>query len=219
MVYEMRYFASKNAWEEENENYVIIWENKDKSPTANGTIGGKLLKCIGYPKKKFEVPEGVETIGKEVFVNTDWDIFNTEIKEVVIPKTVTKIEEGAFMWANIEKVSVHPDCPCVVVKDGGLYTKDGYTLLCAFKTNKNKEFVVKEGVKRIGLYALENPRVIGVFQEPDGPIITTVVMPASVEEIAFDADGLSYDSAVIKAPKGSYAIRFAKKHNVKHIEL
>lgn len=219
MIYEMRYYTSKSAWEEENESYVMIWENKDKTPSTNCTIRGKLLKCIGYPNKKFEIPEGIESIGKEVFVNTNWDIFNTEIKEVVISKNVEKIEEGAFNWTTIDKIVVHPDCPCAIVKDGGLYTKDGGTLLWAFKTNKNKEFVVPEGVKRIGLCALENPRVLGVFEEPDGPLITTVVMPTSVEEIAFDDDALSYDCAVIKAPKGSYAIKFAKKHQIRYIEL
>ena len=219
MIYEMHYYENKSAWEDEDEKYVMIWENKDKTPSANCTIAGKLIKCIGYPKKKFEIPDGIETIGKEVFVNTNWDIFNTEIKEVVIPKNVEKIEEGAFNWTRIDKIVVHPDCPCAIVKDGGLYTKEGDTLLWAFKTNKNKEFVVPEGVKRIGLYALENPRVLGEFQEPDGPFITTAVMPTSVEEIAFDDDGLSYDCVVIKAPKGSYAIKFAKKHQIRYIEL
>ena len=217
MIYEMRYYTTKSAWEEEHESYVIIWENKDETPATNCTIGGKLIKCIGYPNKKFEIPEGIRTIGKEVFVNTDWDIFNTKIKEVVIPKNVEKIEEGAFNWTNIDEIVVHPDCPCAIVKDGGLYTKDGGTLLWAFKTNKNKEFVVKEGVKRIGLYAFENPRVIGVLQEPDGPIVTTLVVPMSVEEIAFD--DYSYSSHLIKAPKGSYAIKFAKKHKIEYIEL
>ena len=43
------------------------------------------------------------------------------------------------------------------------------------------------------------------------PFITTVVMPTSIEEIAFDDDALSYNCAVIKEPKGSYAIKFAEK--------
>ena len=51
-------------------------------------------------------------------------------------------------------------------------------------------------------------------------IITTVVMPMSVEEIVIkNEDYDDYDCFVIKAPKGSYAIQFAKKHNVKYIEL
>lgn len=219
MIYEMRYYTSKSAWEEENESYVMIWENKDKTPSTNCTIGGKLLKCIGYPNKKFEIPEGIESIGREVFVNTDWDIFNTEVKEVIIPKTIEKIEEGAFNWADINKITVHPDSPCVIVKNGGLYTKDGSTLLFAFKANANKEFVVEDGTKRIGLCALENPRCLGVYQEPDGPILTTVVIPASVEQIAFDEEyDWAYECAVIKAPKGSYAIKFAKKHRIRYIE-
>ena len=220
MIYEMRYYTSKSAWEEENESYVMIWENKDKTPSTNCTIGGKLLKCIGYPNKKFEIPEGIESIGREVFVNTDWDIFNTEVKEVIIPKTIEKIEEGAFNWADINKITVHPDSPCVIVKNGGLYTKDGSTLLFAFKANANKEFVVEDGTKHIGLCALENPRCLGVYQEPDGPILTTVVIPASVEQIAFDEEyDWAYECIIIKAPKGSYAIKFAKKYKVTYIEI
>ena len=220
MIYEMRYYTSKSAWEEENESYVMIWENKDKTPATNCTIGGKLLKCIGYPNKKFEIPEGIESIGREVFVNTDWDIFNTKVKEVIIPKTIEKIEEGAFYWSDINKITVHPDSPCVIVKNGGLYTKDGSTLLFAFKANANKEFVVEDGTKRIGLCALENPRCLGVYQEPDGPILTTAVIPASVEQMAFDEeDDYTYDCVVIKAPKGSYALKFAKKHKLRYIEM
>ena len=220
MIYEMRYYTSKSAWEEENESYVMIWENKDKISATNCTIGGKLLKCIGYPNKKFEIPEGVETIGREVFVNPDWDIFDTAVKEVIIPKSVEKIEEGAFNWTNINKITVHPDSPCAIVKNGGLYTKDGSTLLFAFKANANKEFVVEDGVKRIGLFALENPDCLGVYQEPDGPILTTVVVPMSVEQIAFDdEDDYVYRCTVIKAPKGSYAIKFAKKHKIRYIEI
>ena len=154
-------------------------------------------------------------------MNPDWDIFNTEVKEVVIPKSVEKIEECAFLWTNINKITVHPDSPYVIVKNGGLYTKDGNTLLFAFKANASKEFVVEDGTKRIGLCALENPRCLGVYQEPDGPILTTVVIPASVEKIAFDdqADYDAYDCTVIKAPKGSYAIKFAKKHKIRYIEI
>jgi hypothetical protein len=220
MIYEMRYYTSKSAWEAENESYVMIWENKDKTPTTNCTIGGKLIKCIGYPNKKFEIPEGIETIGKEVLVNPDWDIFDTAVKEVIIPKSVEKIEEGAFNWTNINKISVHPDSPCAIVKNGGLYAKDGSTLLFAFKANVNKVFVVEDGTKRIGLCALENPHVLGVHQEPDGPILTTAVIPASVEQIAFDEENdWAYDCVVIKAPKGSYAIKFAKKHKIRYIEI
>ena len=220
MIYEMHYYENKSAWEDEDEKYVMIWENKDKTPSANCTIAGKLIKCIGYPKKKFEIPDGIETIGKEVFVNTNWDIFNTEVKEVIIPKSVKKIEEGAFNWADINKITVHLDSPYAIVKNGGLYTKDGSTLLFAFKANANKEFVVEDGTKRIGLCALENPRCLGVYQEPDGPILTTVVIPASVEQIAFDEEyDWAYECAVIKAPKGSYALKFAEKHKLRYIEM
>ena len=70
----MRCYTSKNAWNEEDDSYVIAWETKTK-PTDNSiSISGKLLMCLGYSKKTYEVPNGIETIGCCVFAKPDWDI-------------------------------------------------------------------------------------------------------------------------------------------------
>ena len=42
MIYEMRCFESKNAWEDEEDSFVVAWETK-KTTENTLTIRGKLL--------------------------------------------------------------------------------------------------------------------------------------------------------------------------------
>ena len=49
MIYEMRYYANKSAWEDEDENYVMIWENKDKNSHAYSSFFG--YEVCSYDKR------------------------------------------------------------------------------------------------------------------------------------------------------------------------
>lgn len=205
MIYEMKCYTSKATWEDEEDSYVIAWETKTKQPDNCIAISGKLLMCLGYPKKTYEVPNGIETIGSCVFAKPDWDVFDSEVETVKIPASVTKIEEGAFEWTNISKIVIDKDSPAGVVKNKALYTKDGKTLLHVLELNDNGEYVVPDGVTRIGLCAISRG---------------TIIIPQSVTEIAMDADHeYAYDAVKIKAPSDSYAIKFAQKNNLDYEEI
>ncbi len=202
MIYEMRFYKKKSDWEEEKDLYVIVWETDDKKPMHNGSVRGKLISCLGYRSKTFEVPSGVETIGKSVFTKGEWECFYSDIAKVIIPASVQKIEEGAFVDTFVQKIKIHPDSPCGIVKGDGLYTKDGSTLLWILDTDEECNFIVPDGVTRLGA---------GCFGYDD---VASLTIPSSVVEIGIDKDFDYYEGMKIKAPKGSYAVEFAKKRGL-----
>lgn len=67
------------------------------------------------------------------------------------------------------------------------------------------EYIVPDGVKRIG---------VGCMPQ-DG--IEMLTLPESVTEIGWDEYGLR--GLIIKAPANSYAIQFAKEHDMEYIEI
>lgn len=209
MVYEMRFFSSKSRWHDEDDSFVMVWETGDKKPVLNTKICGKLLACLGNVGKTFEIPDGIDTIGTGAFYKSDWDYFDCPIEKLVIPASVTKIEEGAFEFTNISKVTIHPNSPAGIVKNKGIYTNDESTLLWALEATKDGEYIIPDGVTRIGRCAVDANRGF-----------TTVVIPSSVEKIYYNEnEDYHYDGLTIKAPAGSYAIKFAKKHGINYKEI
>ena len=85
MVYEMRFYNKKSDWTNENDLYVVVWETDDKKPVVNGNVRGKLLSCLGYGGKTYEVPEGIDTIGTGAFFKSEWDYFECSIEKLIIP--------------------------------------------------------------------------------------------------------------------------------------
>ena len=208
MIYEMRFYNKKSDWTNENDLYVVVWETDDKKPVVNGNVRGKLLSCLGYGAKTYEVPEGIDTIGAGAFFKSEWDYFECSIEKLVIPASVVKIEEGAFEFTYINKIKIHSDSPAGVVKNKGLYTKDGSTLLWVLGANGTGEYKVPEGVKRIGRAAF------------DVSEIDTLILPSTIEEIYYNKEeDYQYDGLTIKAPANSYAQTFAKKHGIHFEEI
>ena len=142
-----------------------------------------------------------------MFVKSEWDCFDPAVEKIVIPASVQKIEEGAFTGTWIQKIKIHPDSPAGIVKKDALYTKDGSTLLWIMDTDEEGNFTVPEGVTRLG---------VGCFGY-DG--IGCLTLPASVTEIGIDYDADLFDGTKIKAPRGSFAIEFAKKHGLEYEEV
>ncbi len=209
MVYEMRCYSSKKMWNEEDDSFVIVWETSDKKPVINPKICGKLLAYLGEVGKTVEIPDGIDTIGAGAFYKSDWDYFDCPIETLVIPASVTKIEEGAFEFTNISKITISPDSPAGIVRNKGLYTKDESTLLWVLEPTNDGEYTVPDGVTRIGRCAVDAIRGF-----------TTVIIPSSVEKIYYNEnEDYHYDGLTIKAPAGSYAIKFAKKHGIDYEEL
>jgi hypothetical protein len=207
MIYETRFYNSIESWNNEEYRYAIIWQTNERKPSMDKGVCGKLIGCLGYNGKVFEIPSGIETIGKSVFVKSEWDCFDPAVEKVVIPASVQTIEEGAFMDTWIQKIKIHPDSPAGIVKKGALYTKDGSTLLWIMDTDEEGNFTVPEGVTRLG---------VGCFGY-DG--IDCLALPSSVTEIGIDPEIDLYDGMEIKAPRGSFAIEFAKKHGLDYEEL
>lgn len=201
MIYEMRFYNKKLDWTNENDLYVVVWETDDKKPVLNGNIRGKLLSCLGYGGKTYDIPEGIDTIGAGVFFKSEWDYFDCYIEKLIIPASVIKVEEGAFEFTYINKIQIHPNSPAGVVKNKGLYTKDGSTLLWALEANEKGEYKASKDVKRIGRAAVDVSR------------INTLILPSTVEEICYD-EVYQYGELTIKAPVNSYAQTFAKKHGI-----
>lgn len=123
---------------------------------------------------------------------------------------MTVIEEGAFANSWVDHIEIDPDSPCGIIKENGLYTKDGKTLLWILGENTAEDcvYVVPEGVTRIGT----------CFLPEDG--IAELIVPNSVIEMGYSEEAeYTYQGLIIKAPKGSFAIEFAKEHSIEFEEL
>lgn len=77
---------------------------------------------------KVVVSEGIKYIYEGAFASP--------IDEVMLPSTVEYIEDGAFTeYDSPRLVSISPDNPCYIVKDGMVLTKDMKDLLYCFISN------------------------------------------------------------------------------------
>ena len=89
---------------------------------------GKLLLHVSG-KKTAVIPDGIETLGYKFLVPDYWGAWDSVTTTVRIPASVKKIEEGAFSDSYVDKILIDPNSPCGIIKDKGLFTKDGKTLL------------------------------------------------------------------------------------------
>lgn len=77
---------------------------------------------------------------------------NTKTKTVSIPKTVTKIETGAFSYfTKLKKITVSKENQKYMSTSKGVFSKDGKTLILAF--NGTGTYKVKSGVEKIAARA------------------------------------------------------------------
>lgn len=135
---------------------------------------------IQNEKKDIKIPETVQIQGKSYMVteikNTaikhdtvvigkkakvardDKEYFkNTKTKTVNIPKTVTKIETGAFSYyTKLKKVIISEDNPQYMSTTKGIFSKDGKILILAF--NGTGTYKVKNNVEKIGERAFVGTR-------------------------------------------------------------
>lgn len=86
---------------------------------------------------------------KEKVARDDKEYFkNTKAKTVWLPKTVTKIETGAFSYfTNLKKIIIDKENPNYVSSGKGIFSKDGKTLVLAF--DGNGTYKVRNGVEMI----------------------------------------------------------------------
>ena len=126
---------------------------------------GKLIK-YGGKSAIVIIPEGVVEIGEKAFE------YSKGIKQIKIPSTVIKIPECTFLSCKaLTKIEVDENNEKFSALDGNLYNKDKTVFLHYSKGTRKKEFVIPEGVIKIGDYA---------FQCAD---LNVVVFPNGLKEI------------------------------------
>lgn len=119
----------------------------------------KIPETVQIQGKAYEVTEIKSTaikhdtvvMGKKAKVaRDDKEYFkNTKTKTVAIPKTVTKIETGAFSYfTKLKKVVIDKENPNYMSTSKGIFSKDGKILILAF--NGTGTYKVRDNVEKIG---------------------------------------------------------------------
>lgn len=203
----------------------------------NGVLERYMISSV----KVVNIPEEVHTIASECFLPeipleimgdllndfSNWD-HTCKTEAVVIGKNVNHIGEGAFNGLpNLKRFEVVRDCPGACVYDDVLFTADGKELI-ACPPKKQGDLVVPRGTEKICKGAFEETELKRICL-PDGLIcladcfaygdyLEEIYVPASVVDIA----PLAFkhcENLVIKAPRESYAIRYAIENNIPYEEV
>lgn len=216
MVYELRKYRTFDDFKNEEDSDLIVWETEESFNCEMPKICGKLCAYVSG-EKTVTIPDGIETLGYSFLTAEYRGGEDSNVETVEVPASVQKIEEGAFANTYVKDIIIAPDSPCGMIQDNGLYTKDGKTLLrilnynhifgCIEDENLEYEYIVPDGVERIGID----------FHDDDS--FDTLIVPKSVTEIGYNPDTYFDVFMKIKAPTGSYAIAFAKEHNIHFEEL
>ncbi|MBR5468642.1 MAG: leucine-rich repeat protein, partial [Firmicutes bacterium] len=165
-------------------------------PEGITSIGGQAL-CMCSSLEEIELPSTLETIGYGVFGGSS-------INKLRIPKNVSYIHYGAFENCdNLEKFTVHNDNDEYKGINGVLYTKDGKVLVAV--PGALETLVVENGTEVIEIFAASGNDKLTEVIIPEGvteinaaafsscPALETVKLPLSLESIANDVFGSSFD--------------------------
>ena len=183
-------------------------------PRSLRIIGEMSFACIGI--KEIVIPDGVQFIDERAFA------FNHELCSVHIGKGVKHILPGAFSGcSNLENITIDPGNDYYYVQNGCLIEKEEKKLIVACSPYK-----IPDGVKII-----ENLAFVFITN------CDSITLPASVEcinmsswriknfdmcrrlEYGKDNEMTVNKPIVIKAPKGSYAEKFAIENNMNFEEV
>lgn len=218
----------KEAFYDSSVRSVVIEEGVSK-------IGSSAF-CGCSKLKSVTLPNSMKEIGYDAFGHCK------KLKELVLPANLMKLGKAPF--ANCQfKISVSDDNDFFKVVNEKLFSKDGKKLIYSPTNSKEKKYAVPTGTQTIGELAFAwNDQITEVIL-PDGVKVIKggafascnslekVVIPATVKKIELEFDiMLTFDAMnswypekretfVIEAPKDSYAIAFAKEHNIKCKEI
>lgn len=140
------------------EYYILDGQRTAAVKIKNKNVKIKIPETVDIQGKSYQVTEiksaaiahdTVVVSKKEKVARDDKEYFkNTKAKTVWIPKTVTKIETGAFSYfTNLKKIIIDKDNPSYVSSRKGVFSKDGKTLVLAF--NGTGTYKVRNGVEKI----------------------------------------------------------------------
>lgn len=167
---------------------------------------------------------------KDVEYTAFWDCDNLE--RIKIGKGLEKIFEYGLIGdcAKFKGFEVDEENKYFKAIDGDLYTKDGEFVYYAIG-KKEESFTVPFGIRKIGPWAFSSSQHLRSVTVLEGveeigesafgfTLLKEVVLPKSLNVIEEDIfNGANKSDIIIKAPKGSYAIKWAKKNKMKYEEI
>lgn len=207
MVYELRKHDSIDEFNQGKSIGVIAWETDEVMDSDNLHFCGNLVTHV-FNEKAIKIPNGIESLEYSFLIPPG--AWGSPVENVHIPASVKTIKEGAFANSDVHEITIDPESPCGIVKDNGVYTKDEKTLLWILGPNNETangfEYIVHDGVERIAVDFCSAG-------------IDVLVVPSSVTYIGFNENNdFFFLVAKMRAPKGSYAIEFAKEHKMRFEE-
>ena len=171
-------------------NILIDDNNKDYELLDGILITKKTKELVLYPsgnkEKTIRLPDGIKSIGK-------YAMMETKSTDLIIPDSVTTIENAAFFSNDIERITIGSG----VRKMG----EDTFRF-----SRKLKEVIISEGTTVIGR---------GAFY--DCPHLEYIIIPNSVKEIGKNAFGDNYKVKIIAEAK-SKAAQYAMKNGLEVID-
>ncbi|MBR4752520.1 MAG: leucine-rich repeat protein [Thermoguttaceae bacterium] len=184
---------------------------------------GKTL--IRYPQRRnnpsYAIPSGIVSVDGPGFSGTD------ELKTVVVPESVEKIEAAQFLnCRSLTSIFVAENNANYRSIDGSLFSKDGKTLIKCPCGTESDSFAIPQGVETIGKQAFASCHWIQAIVLPDGckkieadafyncSKLTKIVIPGSVESIEEEALTNVKNRPTICARAGSHAEQIAKQSNL-----
>jgi hypothetical protein len=168
--------------------YQGIWNNKVERL--------QIPSEIEYGELKYTVT----SIDESVFSS------NTNIKEIIIPKTVKNTEFGSLEGItsnpfsgclSLETIEVEEGNPAICSVDGVLFNKDKTNLLCYPTASPRELYTVPDGVKRLSTGAFFNNRHLKKIVLPDNleslgysvfansKSLEEVILPSNIKELPF----------------------------------
>lgn len=175
-------------------------------PNTVETILARAFNGVGI--NNLVLPRSVKCVGPLAFMNC------RDLQHVVLPSEIEQIDDGAFCG------DYYNSCEFVLDKRNPHYRVENG---CVIERATNKLVVapinatIPDGVQTIGRLTF-----FGMWH------CAEVYVPASVTQFEEDeflghpfmlCGGVGSSNFTIKSPKGSHAIKFAKLHNIKYVEL
>ena len=223
MLYEIKDIDKIIRWatdEEDDEQDEYAYE----TPDFDQEIKGTLINYIDKTQECIEIPAGITKINYGAFTMDKLDGFEfieVPVREIIIPKTVQVIENGAFAGVYLENIIIDKDCPAAVIENSAILSIDKKLFIQYINQDALiTEYEVPFGVEEI-------------CDEAFAGCILSVVLPNSVKKIgagafcAFSGEIVVPDSVniiednafdlecTIITSKKSYAAKWAKKHKIK----
>lgn len=196
-------YAFANCFVQE---YRVDEGNKAYASVDGALYSKDMTTLLYYPPLKtdkiYEVPDTVQTIKRDAIEVSNY------LEKIVVPKSVSLIEEGAIYWNYaLTAIDVATENETYKSEDGVLYTKDGRKLIAYPLAADRIEYTVSEGTEEICEYAFSNAEKLEKVHVKDGlkrignsafmncSNMVSIGLPAGLESIEENAfcwcDGLT----------------------------